>query len=67
VPKGWDKLSVSLVSTETGKTLSKSGKGSVQNGSCRWTETLSDSIRISHNDASRDLGECLFKLLVAMV
>ncbi|CAL5330010.1 unnamed protein product [Camellia sinensis] len=43
VPKGWDKLYVSLLSTETGKTVSKSGKASVQNGTCRWTETLSES------------------------
>ncbi|GMP75935.1 hypothetical protein CsSME_00032843 [Camellia sinensis var. sinensis] len=32
VPKGWDKLYVSLLSTETGKTVSKSGKASVRNG-----------------------------------
>ncbi|KAA8534478.1 hypothetical protein F0562_031995 [Nyssa sinensis] len=66
VPKGWDKLSVSLISVETGKTIRKSRKASVQNGNCRWTEALSESIWISRDDASKELEHCLFKLLVSM-
>ncbi|XP_011101561.1 uncharacterized protein LOC105179614 [Sesamum indicum] len=44
VPKGWDKLYISLISSESAKTIRKSGKGSVKNGTCQWTEILSESI-----------------------
>lgn len=66
VPKGWDKLSVSIVSVETGKTVAKSGKASVRNGNCRWTETLSESIWIPGDDATGVTEEYLFKFLVFM-
>ncbi|GMH13288.1 hypothetical protein Nepgr_015129 [Nepenthes gracilis] len=67
VPKGWDKLLLHLVSAETGKIIIKSGKASVRNGSCRWTETLSESIWIPLDDGhSKDLKECLFKFVVAL-
>ena len=67
VPKGWDKLYVSLLSSETGKTNSKSGKAPVRNGNCKWTETLSETIWISKDEASKELHQCFFKLVVAMV
>lgn len=66
VPKGWDKLYVSLISAKKGKTISKSGKASVRNGSCRWTETLSDSIWVARDNDFKDLDQCLFKLVVSM-
>ncbi|PIN21475.1 E3 ubiquitin ligase involved in syntaxin degradation [Handroanthus impetiginosus] len=66
VPKGWDKLFVSLVSVETGKTIAKSGKAVVRNGSCQWTETASESIYISRDDSSKSYDECLIKLVVSM-
>ncbi|XP_042018460.1 centrosomal protein of 83 kDa-like isoform X2 [Salvia splendens] len=61
VPKGWDKIYVSLISLESGKTVRKSVKANVKNGSCHWTETFAESIWIS----DIDLEECLFKFLVA--
>ncbi|CAH1430404.1 unnamed protein product [Lactuca virosa] len=64
VPSGWDKLSISLISIETDKTVAKTGKASVCNGNCRWTETLSESIWLSHDDASKELQQCLYKLLI---
>ncbi|XP_020540218.1 CAP-Gly domain-containing linker protein 1 isoform X2 [Jatropha curcas] len=66
VPKGWDRLYVSLISVETGKALTKSGKASVRNGNCQWTEALSESIWMSQRDASKEIEECLFKLVVSM-
>ncbi|KAJ4848880.1 hypothetical protein Tsubulata_045422 [Turnera subulata] len=57
VPKGWDRLIVSIVSAETGKTLTKSGKASVRNGSCRWTETFTESV---------SAGECVVRFVVSM-
>ncbi|XP_019194303.1 PREDICTED: golgin subfamily B member 1-like isoform X2 [Ipomoea nil] len=60
VPKGWDKLSVSLISVEAGKTISKLGKASVNNGTCQWTESLWSP----ENYASNGLDH--FKFLVSM-
>ncbi|XP_039023567.1 cingulin-like isoform X2 [Hibiscus syriacus] len=66
VPKGWDKLFVSIVSVDTGKTVNKSGKASVRNGNCRWTESFSESIWIAVGDTSKVIDECLYKLVVSM-
>lgn len=60
VPKGWDKIYVSLISSESGKAVRKSGKVSVKNGTCKWTEAFSESIWITDIDS-----EYLFKFLVA--
>ncbi|GFS45827.1 hypothetical protein Acr_00g0098430 [Actinidia rufa] len=67
VPKGWDKLFVSVISVETGKTITKLSKAPVRNGNCQWAETLSESIWISQDDSIKALEECLFKFVVSMV
>ncbi|KVH90500.1 EEIG1/EHBP1 N-terminal domain-containing protein [Cynara cardunculus var. scolymus] len=66
VPKVWDKLLVSIISVETGKTIARSNKAMVRNGNCQWTETLSESIWISNDDSSKELEEHLFKFVVSM-
>ncbi|KAG9441701.1 hypothetical protein H6P81_017555 [Aristolochia fimbriata] len=66
VPKGWDKLFVSVTSVETGKTVAKSNKTVVRNGTCRWAETFSESIWVAQDDASKEFEECLFKFVLAM-
>ncbi|KAK4404003.1 hypothetical protein Sango_0768900 [Sesamum angolense] len=55
VPKGWDKLYISLISSESAKTIRKSGKGSVKKGTCQWAETLSESICTSDVDGGYHL------------
>lgn len=67
VPKGWDKLVVSIISVETGKTIAKSGKATARNGNCRWIETFSETIWSQPDDASKDVEECVIKLVVSMV
>lgn len=67
VPKGWDKLLISITSVQTGKTLAKSGKALVHNGTCQWTDTLSESIWVPQDDSSKELEDCFFKLVVSMV
>ncbi|KAI3791854.1 hypothetical protein L2E82_05717 [Cichorium intybus] len=66
VPKVWDKLLVSIISVETGKTIARSNKAVVRNGNCQWTETLCESIWISHDESSKELEEHLFKFVVSM-
>ncbi|KHG04544.1 Trafficking kinesin-binding 1 [Gossypium arboreum] len=62
VPKGWDRLIMSIISMENGKTMAKTSKAVVRNGSCQWTETLSESIWVSKTV----MEDCFFKLVVAM-
>ncbi|XP_026414640.1 myosin heavy chain, fast skeletal muscle-like [Papaver somniferum] len=65
VPKGWDKILVSMVSVETGKTIAKSSKALVRSGKCQWAETLTESIWVAL-DTSKELEESLLKLVVSM-
>ncbi|KAL4342394.1 hypothetical protein GQ457_08G018770 [Hibiscus cannabinus] len=62
VPKGWDRLFLSIISMENGKTMAKTSKAVVRNGSCHWTETLSESIWVP---SKTEMEDCLFKLVVA--
>ncbi|XP_072962195.1 uncharacterized protein [Typha angustifolia] len=66
VPKGWDNLFISIVSVETGKAITKSNKAINRNGSCLWTDSMSESIRIYQDDASKEPEECQFKIVVSM-
>ncbi|WOL00078.1 early endosome antigen 1-like isoform X1 [Canna indica] len=63
VPKGWDKLFLSIVSVESGKTIVKTGKATVRSGNCQWTET--ESIWVSQDDTTKELEECQFKIVVS--
>ncbi|KAK4754552.1 hypothetical protein SAY87_002656 [Trapa incisa] len=64
VPKGWDKLSVSIVSAETGKAVAKSAKVSVWNGGCQWTESFSESVWLPTYDDSKSIEGCILKVVV---
>ncbi|KAL3839723.1 hypothetical protein ACJIZ3_024314 [Penstemon smallii] len=65
VPKGWERLFVSLISVETGKTIAKLGKALVKNGTCQWTETLSESFLIFRDDSSKEFEQSLIKIVVS--
>ncbi|GFQ04041.1 hypothetical protein PHJA_002548000 [Phtheirospermum japonicum] len=66
VPKGWDKLSLSLISSESVKMARKSGKVTVKAGTCKWSETFTESIWISDTDSSKETAEeYFFKFLVS--
>lgn len=67
MPKGWDKLFVSIISVETGKTLAKSSKALVRNGSCLWRETLTESVWVAQDHSSKEFEDCSFRFVVAMV
>lgn len=65
VPKGWDKLFISIVSVETGKTIAKTGKATVRSGNCQWTEA--ESIWVSQDDTSKELEESQIKIVISPV
>ncbi|XP_061337712.1 uncharacterized protein LOC133284659 [Gastrolobium bilobum] len=64
VPKGWDKLFVSVVSVGNGKTIAKSSKVPVRNGSCQWSDAFSESVWVSRDNSSKEIDDCLLKLTV---
>ncbi|KAH1090255.1 hypothetical protein J1N35_017512 [Gossypium stocksii] len=53
---------MSIISMENGKTMAKTSKAVVRNGSCQWTETLSEYIWVSKTE----MEDCFFKLVIAM-
>ncbi|CAL9157004.1 unnamed protein product [Musa hybrid cultivar] len=64
VPKGWDRLLLSIISVETGKTIAKSSKATVRGGTCQWTGP--EVIWISQDDASKELEESQIKFVLSM-
>eukprot|EP00250_Pteridium_aquilinum_P014033 c21735_g1_i1 orf=736-4113(+) len=64
--RGWDKLLVSLVSLDSGKVTSKTGKSPVKNGTCQWVEPLFESALISQDSNGKDVPKELYKLVVSM-
>ncbi|MED6182114.1 hypothetical protein PIB30_025666 [Stylosanthes scabra] len=66
VPKGWDKLFVYVVSVESGKTIVKSSKVPVRNGSCQWSDSFSEFVLFPGDSSSKEIDECLLKLIVSM-
>ncbi|KAK7343938.1 hypothetical protein VNO77_13073 [Canavalia gladiata] len=65
IEKGWNNLFVSIISMETGETIAKSGKISVQNGVCYWEDCMLSTIWIS-DDSLEDNESILLKFIVAM-
>ncbi|KAK7356425.1 hypothetical protein VNO80_15696 [Phaseolus coccineus] len=65
IEKGWNNIFVSIISIETGETIAKSGKASVQNGKCHWEDSMLSTMWISH-DLLQHNESFLLKLVVAM-
>ncbi|WOL10101.1 myosin-2 heavy chain-like isoform X1 [Canna indica] len=64
VPRGWDRLLLSIISVQSGKVIARTGKATVRSGNCQWTET--ESIWVSQDDATKELEECQFKIVVSL-
>eukprot|EP00250_Pteridium_aquilinum_P017832 c23793_g2_i1 orf=1007-3028(+) len=64
--RGWDKLLVSLISLETNKVTAKTGKVSVKNGVCQWSESVYESPMLLQESGGKDTNKALYKLVVSM-
>ncbi|XLT04501.1 hypothetical protein HN51_043250 [Arachis hypogaea] len=60
------KLFVSVVSVESGKAIAKSSKVLVQYGSCQWSDSFSEFVLFPGDNSSKEIDECLLKLIVAL-
>lgn len=64
---GWDKLFISFIPADTGKTTAKTTKASVRNGSCKWADPIYETTRLLQDVKNKEYDEKLYKLVVAMV
>ena len=67
VPKGWDKLQVSVVPINIGKVTAKTGKAPVKDGSCQWSDALLESIHVSQDSYGEDNSKELYKFILSTV
>ncbi|CAN4122228.1 unnamed protein product [Withania somnifera] len=63
---GWDKLFISFSPADSGKTISKTTKGNVRNGTCKWADPIYETTRLLQDVKNKQFDEKLYKLVVAM-
>nr|XP_016454508.1 PREDICTED: putative leucine-rich repeat-containing protein DDB_G0290503 isoform X2 [Nicotiana tabacum] len=63
---GWDKLFISFIPADSGKTIAKTTKAAVRNGTCKWGDPIYETTRLLQDVKSKQLDEKLYKLVVAM-
>ncbi|XP_062200347.1 uncharacterized protein LOC133903025 isoform X2 [Phragmites australis] len=63
---GWDKLSLSFISADTGKVTAKTNKSNVRNGSCKWPDPIYEATRLLQDPRTKTYDDKLYKLVVAM-
>lgn len=66
VPRGWDRIIVTISSVETNKVIAKSGKGTVRLGACHWADTIKEAVLISRDESTQEYDSCRVKLVVSM-
>ncbi|KAG6497204.1 hypothetical protein ZIOFF_045094 [Zingiber officinale] len=64
---GWDKLFISLIPIDVGRTTAKTNKVNVRNGSCKWPDPIYETTRLLQDAKTKTYDEKLYKLLVATV
>ncbi|XP_074581323.1 uncharacterized protein LOC141837851 [Curcuma longa] len=63
--QGWDKLFISFIPIDVGKTTAKTNKVNVRNGSCKWPDPIYETTRLLQDAKAKTYDEKLYKLLVA--
>ncbi|TYG78935.1 hypothetical protein ES288_D02G101400v1 [Gossypium darwinii] len=63
---GWDKLYISFVPADSGKTTAKTTKANVRNGTCKWADPIYETTRLLQDIKTKQFDEKLYKLVVAM-
>lgn len=64
---GWEKLFISFIPTELGKTTAKTTKANVRNGTCKWADPIYETTRLLQDTKTKQYDEKLYKLVVSMV
>lgn len=63
---GWEKLFISFIPTETGKTTAKTSKANVRNGACKWADPIYETTRLLLDSKTKQYDDKLYKLVVGM-
>ncbi|XP_060198820.1 uncharacterized protein LOC132627474 [Lycium barbarum] len=63
---GWDKLFISFIPADSGKTIAKTTKATVRNGTCKWGDPIYETTRLLQDVKNKQFDEKLYKLVVAM-
>ncbi|PWA70211.1 EEIG1/EHBP1 N-terminal domain-containing protein [Artemisia annua] len=64
--KGWEKLFISFIPTETGKATAKTSKANVRNGMCKWADPVYETTRLLLDYTSKQYDDKLYRLVVGM-
>ena len=67
VPAVSDRLFLSIVSVDTGKTIAKSSKAAARSGICQWPDSILEPIWFSRDEVSKEYDECQYKIVVSVV
>ncbi|KAL3340027.1 hypothetical protein AABB24_028573 [Solanum stoloniferum] len=63
---GWDKLFISFCPADSGKTIAKTTKANVRNGTCKWADPIYETTRLLQDVKTKQFDEKLYKLVVSM-
>ncbi|TYJ45879.1 hypothetical protein E1A91_A02G085400v1 [Gossypium mustelinum] len=63
---GWDKLYISFVPADSGKTTAKTTKANVRNGTCKWADPVYETTRLLQDIKTKQFDGKLYKLVAAM-
>ncbi|XP_055834900.1 uncharacterized protein LOC129903389 [Solanum dulcamara] len=63
---GWDKLFISFSPADSGKTIAKTTKANVRNGTCKWADPIYETTRLLQDVKNKQFDEKLYKLVVSM-
>ncbi|KAJ3689806.1 hypothetical protein LUZ61_018970 [Rhynchospora tenuis] len=66
VPKGWDKIFISVICLDNGKSVAKTSRAVVRNGTCHWPDSMSEFISFYQDVSSKEIEECHYKFVVLM-
>lgn len=63
--QGYDKLCISLISLETGKIASNTGRASIHNGTCQWADAIYATTRLEQDAKTGNYYEKMYNLIVS--
>ncbi|AQL05751.1 paramyosin isoform X1 [Zea mays] len=66
VPVVSDRLLLSIISVDTGKTIARSSKAAARNGICQWPDSILESIWFSRDEVSKEYEDCRCRIVVSM-
>ncbi|KAF3319775.1 myosin heavy chain, cardiac muscle isoform-like protein [Carex littledalei] len=66
IPKGWDKIFISVVCVDSGKSIAKTSRAVVRNGTCHWPDSMSEFISFYQDVTTKEIEECQYRFVVLM-